>query len=116
MREVLERAASGDERAALALDVYTHRLRGGIAAMAASLGGIDVLAFTGGVGQNASAVRELAVGGLGFLGIGLDATLNRAVTGDADIGSEGSTARVLVIEAREDLEIARQTRLALRGS
>jgi acetate kinase len=116
MREVLERAASGVERAALALDVYTHRLRGGIAAMAASLGGIDVLAFTGGVGQNASAVRELAVGGLGFLGIGLDATLNRAVTGDADIGSEGSTARVLVIEAREDLEIARQTRLALRGS
>ena len=113
MREVLRSAESGDRSAAIALDVYTHRLRGGIATMAAALGGIDVVAFTGGVGQNAPAVRERAVGGLGFLGIGLDKARNRTLTGDADVTSDGATARVLVVEAREDLEIARQTRALL---
>jgi len=110
MREVLARADSGDQRATLALDVYAHRLRGGIAGMAAALGGIDVLAFTGGVGQNAPAVRERALRGLGYLGIELDEVRNRVVTGDADVAAKGATARVLVVEAREDLEIARQTR------
>jgi acetate kinase len=81
--------------------------------MAAALGGIDVLAFTGGVGENAPAVRERAVGGLGFLGIGLDRARNRTLTGDADVTSDGASARVLVVEAREDLEIARQTRAVL---
>jgi acetate kinase len=81
--------------------------------MAAALGGIDVLAFTGGVGENAPAVRELAVGGLAFLGIRLDEARNRAVTGDADVTADGASARVLVVEAREDLEIARQTRAVL---
>jgi acetate kinase len=113
MREVLRNAERGEERAALALEVYAHRLRGGIAAMATALGGIDVLAFTGGVGENAPAVRELAVGGLGFLGIGLDSTSNRAVTGDADVTVEGASVRVLVVTAREDIEIARQTRAVL---
>jgi acetate kinase len=116
MREVLTRAESGDDRAALALDVYTHRLRAAVAAMVASLGGIDVLAFTGGVGQNEPAIRELAVGGLEFLGLGLDEARNRAVTSDADVTADGATASVMVIEAREDLEITRQTRLALGGS
>jgi acetate kinase len=113
MREVLSSAASGEQRATLALDVYTHRLRGGIATMAAALGGIDVLAFTGGVGQNAPEVRERAVRGLGFLGIGLDEARNRALTGDADVTADGASARVLVVQAREDLEIARQTRAVL---
>jgi acetate kinase len=113
MREVLSSAESGEQRAALALDVYTHRLRGGIASMAAALGGIDVLAFTGGVGQNAPAVRERVVRGLGFLGLGLDEGRNRAPTGDADVTADGASARVLVVQAREDLEIARQTRAVL---
>ena len=67
-REVLERS---DDRARLALDVDTHRLRAGIAAMAASLGGLDTLVFTGGVGERA-AVRAAAADGLGFLGVALD--------------------------------------------
>jgi acetate kinase len=113
MREVLGSAERGEQRAVLALDVYAHRLRGGIAAMAAALGGIDVLAFTGGVGQNAPAVRELAVDRLEFLGLELDQGRNRAVTGDADVTADGASARVLVVEAREDLEIARQTRALL---
>jgi acetate kinase len=110
MREVLALAHDGDERATLALDIYAHRLCGGIAAMVAALGGIDVLAFTGGIGQNAPAIRELAVEGLRFLGLELDDELNRAAAGDADISANGATVRVLVIEAREDLEIARQVR------
>jgi acetate kinase len=119
MREIVERAGAGDEsdvghRARLALDVYVHRLRGGIAAMAASLGGLDVLVFTGGVGERSAAVRERAVAGLAFLGVELDVARNAAVRGDAEIGAGGSGVSTLVITAREDLEIARQVRAVLR--
>ena len=69
MRVLLARADGGDDRAALAVDVYVHRLVAGVAAMAASLGGLDVLAFTGGVGENAPAVRARAADRLGFLGV-----------------------------------------------
>jgi acetate kinase len=115
MREVLSRIAAGDERARLALDVYVHRLRGAIAAMAASLGGIDAIAFTGGVGEHSPQVRSEAVAGLRFLGVAIDHGANRTVTDDADISSAGASVRTLVIAAREDLEIARQVRSALRG-
>jgi acetate kinase len=90
MREVLDRS---DPEAVLALEVYVHRLRAGIAAMAAALGGLDVLVFTGGVGENSERVRELVCDGLGFLGVSPDS--------------------VLVVPAREDLEIARQVRALL---
>ena len=66
-------------RRALALDVYLHRLRAAIAAMAAALGGLDVLVFTGGVGERAAAVRAGAAGGLGFLGVEIDARRNDAL-------------------------------------
>jgi acetate kinase len=113
MRDVLARSAAGDARAALALDVYVHRLRAGIAAMAASLGGLDALAFTGGVGEAAVMVRELAVDGLGFLGLAVDAGRNQSLDGDGEIGSDGASARTFVIGAREDLEIARQVRTVM---
>jgi acetate kinase len=115
MREVLERAGAGDEAAILARDVYVHRLRGAIAAMAAAMGGLDVLLFTGGVGENAAEIRARAVDGLGFLGVAIDRTANEAATPDADLSGEGSAARVLVIRAREDLEIARQVRAVVGG-
>ena len=76
MRAVLARAASGDAEALLALEVYVHRLRGSIAAMAASLGGLDALVFTGGVGERSAPVRALAAEGLGFLGVALDGRAN----------------------------------------
>jgi acetate kinase len=110
MREILAR---DDDAARLALDVYVHRLRAGIAAMAAALGGVDALAFTGGVGERAPAIRARAVGGLGFLGAELDDARNRAADGDADIGADGAAVRAFVIAAREDLEIARQVRAVL---
>jgi acetate kinase len=113
MREVLRRRASGDEAAELALAVYQHRLRASVAAMAAALGGIDALVFTGGVGERSAPIREDACRGLGFLGVALDAEANAAATGDAEVTAAGAEARVLVVEAREDLEIAGQVRATL---
>jgi acetate kinase len=113
MREVLARADAGDRRAQLALDVYTRRLRSGIAAMVSSLGGLDVLVFTGGVGERSSEVRARAAARLGFLGVVLDETRNREATADAEIGAPGASVRSLVLTAREDLEIARQVRTVL---
>lgn len=106
MREVLERESGGDADAGLALDVYVHRLRAGIASMAAALGGLDALVFTGGVGEHAPRVRARCAGGLGFLGVALDEPANRAATRDADVSARGAAVSTLVLTAREDLEIA----------
>ena len=110
MREVLARE---DDDAKLALDVYLHRLRSSIAAMAAALEGLDALVFTGGVGEGAPTVREGAVRALDFLGVQLDRERNQQVTEDADVSAPGAAVRCLVITAREDLEIARQAREVL---
>jgi acetate kinase len=114
MREILRRAGDGDDTAQLALDVYMHRLRSLIAGMAAAMAGIDVLVFTGGVGEHAAEVRSLAVAGLGFLGIELDADRNTDLAPDAEIGGHASSVRTFVLTAREDLEMARQARPLLQ--
>ncbi len=115
MREIVERAVAGEPTASLALDVYIHHLRAGVAAMAASLGGLDVLVFTGGVGERSAEVRARAAAGLSFLGVSLDASLNATTEADGEIGAEGGDAVSLVLSAREDLEIARQVRATLDG-
>jgi acetate kinase len=106
VREVVARAERGVPEARLALDVYVHRLRSAIGAMAAALRGLDALVFTGGVGENASAIRALACEGLGFLGVELDGDRNAAASGDAEIESARAAVAVLVVTAREDIEIA----------
>ena len=110
MRAVLDRRADGDGDAVLAFDVYVHRLRQAIAAMAASAGGLDLLVFTGGVGEHAAPVRAAAVEGLAMLGVALDVAANDAATGDADVSAIGAAARTAIVASREDLEIARQVR------
>ena len=115
MRVVLASAEGGDARAALALAVYLHRLRGGIAAMAAAMDGLDALVFCGGVGERAAPIRSGAAEGLGFLGVGIDPEEDGRADGDRDISQAGRTVRTLVITAREDLEIARQVRAVLEG-
>ena len=115
MRTVLEAEDAGDEDAHLAVEVYVHRLRGGIAAMAASLGGVDVLVFTGGVGERSAAIRSRAAAGLSFLGVRIDEAANLAPDRDAEIGAPSSRIRTLVIEAREDIQIARDVRQVLAG-
>ncbi len=113
MREVLARADAGDEPARLARDVYVHRLRAGIAAMVAALGGLNALVFTGGVGARSSEIRAQAAAGLLFLGVAVDGARNDETHADGDIGAHGAAVRTLVIAAREDLEIARQVRTLL---
>ena len=94
MRELLARE---DDEARLALAVYVHRARAGVAAMVASLGGLDALVFTGGVGERSARVRQLVCEGLEHLGV----------------GTPGSHVEVLTVTAREDIEIARQVRALL---
>jgi acetate kinase len=110
MREVLARD-DGDAR--LALDVYVHRLAAGVAAMAAALGGLDALVFTGGVGERAATVRERAAERLAFLGVTLDTERNEGVDGDGAVSAAGATVKAAVVAAREDLEMARQARAVL---
>ncbi len=113
MREVLARAGAGDPAAIRALDVYVHRLRAGIASMAAALGGLDVLVFTGGIGERSAGIRASAAGGLGFVGVAIDEERNASAAADGDISASGTRTRTCVLRAREDLEIARQTRVLL---
>ena len=113
MRALLAR---DDADARLALDVYIHRLRAGIAAMVAALGGLDALVFTGGVGEHAPEIRARTAAGLGFLGVALDEVANARATADAEIGAPGAAARTIVVTAREDLEVARGVRLLLARS
>jgi acetate kinase len=113
MQAILVAEAAGDEAAILALGVYLHRLRSSIAAMVAALSGIDVLVFTGGVGENAPTIRDRAAADLAFLGVAVDPALNAASRGDGEIGALGASVRTVVVEAREDIEIAREVRAVL---
>ena len=116
MRTLLARH---DDDAQLAVEVYLHRLRKAIGSMAASLGGLDVCVFTGGVGENSPEIRRRTIEGLGFLGLTVDDAANAATAaGDTDITGSRAAARTFVVAAREDLEMARQARqlLAISGS
>jgi acetate kinase len=115
MREIVTRACAREPSARLALEVYIHRLRAGIAAMAAALGGLDTLVFTGGVGEHSPEVRAQAAAGLAFLGVALDDVRNRDAHADREIGDDGANVRTLVLTTREDLEIARQVRGVMGG-
>ncbi|OUC93793.1 acetate kinase [Streptosporangium minutum] len=107
MRAVQERLAAGDPDAELAFSVYCHRLRKYVGAYYAVLGTVDVIAFTGGVGENSPLVRETALAGLEALGIAVDPVRNRR--GDRLISPDGAAVKVAVIPTDEELEIARQT-------
>jgi acetate kinase len=115
LRDVLAAAAGGDVRARLGVDVYVHRLRREIAAMVAALGGLDVLVFTGGVGEHLPAIRSAAADGLGFLGVAINSDRNALTTGDGEITGGAASVRSVVVTSREDVEIARQVRRLGRG-
>jgi acetate kinase len=109
MRELAAAMRQGNPRARLAFNIFIHRLCGGIAAMAASAGGIDALVFTAGIGENSVEVRAAAAERLEWLGIGLDSARNQDPAGaDRDIAAAGSRVRVLVVKTREEQEIARE--------
>jgi len=109
MRAILAAEQEDQAEAQLAVGVYLHRLRAGIAAMAAAMGGLDALVFTGGVGENAAAIRQRTADGLEFLGVKVDPERNEDA-GDREIGSRDARVRTFVVAAREDLEVARGVR------
>jgi acetate kinase len=115
MREVLAAREAGHERARLALAVYTHRVRQAVGALAVTMGGIDALVFTAGVGEHAGEVRKAVCAGLECLGLELDEEANAACRPDADVARRGSRGRILVIATREDLTMLREVVRVLGG-
>ena len=114
-RDLYPAADAGDGAARLALDVYLHRLAGQVAAMATSAGGLDAVAFTGGVGENDARVRADATARLAWLGVAVDPDRNASARGDAVVSPEGGSPAVCVVAAREDLEVAAEVRRVLAG-
>jgi acetate kinase len=108
MKKIVEAATTGDTRAALALDLFCYRVTKYIGAYAATLGGLDCLAFTAGIGEHSAIVRQRICANLGFLGIEIDESLNRAARSDERVISGGSVP-VFVIPTNEELQIARET-------
>jgi acetate kinase len=114
MRDVQQAASSGDDAAALALSTYLHRIRHYVGAYWAILGGLDVLTFTAGVGENSAAVRAGSLQGLERLGIRIDPERNTADSHEArKISTDDSEVTVLVVPTNEELEIARQSLIAI---
>jgi acetate kinase len=116
MRDVQSAASRGDRVAEEALAVYRHRIRRYIGAYIAHLGGLDALVFTAGVGENNSLLRRRALAGLEFLGISVDSDRNELRSKEPRyISPDGSPVAVLVVPTNEELEIARQTAVAIGG-
>lgn len=110
MRDITAGVEAGEPAATLAFDVYVHRLRAYVGAYLAQLGGVDVISFTAGVGENSSPVRAGALATLGFAGVELDAERNTArARGIRVISTDASPVTVLIVPTNEELEIARQT-------
>ncbi len=110
--EELERSSSPD--AALALRVFTHRVAASVAAMAASLDGIDALVFTAGIGEGSAGIRREVCRRLGFLGVELDVDANAAAVPDVDVNAPGAAVRIVVLHAREDVVAARAAAALVR--
>lgn len=108
MREILAAIEQGNPRAKLAFDIYAHRLCREVGSMLAVLGGLDALVFTGGVGEHCAPLRERVCAQLGFLGLRLDFQKNASAHPDVEIAAADSAIRVLVIQANEELEMARE--------
>jgi acetate kinase len=109
-RQVEAAAQKGDERARLALDIYADRVRATIGALAVTLGGVDALVFTAGVGEHAKQLRAAACAGLECVGLRLDAARNQDCKADCDIAAADSPSRILVIHTEEERLIAREAR------
>ncbi len=110
LRDVIAAMDAGDQAAQLAYQVYVYRIQTGVAAMCAAMDGVDGLVFTGGAGEATPRLRADSCAALGFLGVDLDAARNGAAGRDVVLSAPGSTASVLVVQSREDLEIAHHVR------
>jgi acetate kinase len=109
LRDLSEAAAAGDKRARLALDVYVRAIRHYLGALMVELGGIDVITFSGGIGENSAEIRRAVLKDLSGFGVELDEERNRAIKGEGTISTEGSAVKVLVVPANEEMIVARET-------
>lgn len=109
MREIESAIAAGNERAKLALDMYELRITKYIGAYAAEMGGVDIIVFTGGVGENQTGLRSDVCAPLAFMGVEIDAHANKVRGEEATISTPGSKVKVCVIPTDEELTIARDT-------
>ena len=107
LREVVAARDAGNERAALAIDAFVHRTASGVGAMAAALGSVDGVVFTGGIGEHSAEVRARVGAQLSFLGVAIDETANEECSGDAVVSPDDASAAVVVVVAREEAAIAR---------
>ena len=114
MREIEQAAKEGNERAALALEMYSYRVKKYIGSYAAAMGGVDIIVFTGGIGENAGNIREDSLAGLEFLGVDLDVEKNRNFRKEGEISHPSSRVKVMVIPTNEELMIALDTETIIR--
>lgn len=110
MRDVEKAMAEGNERAAIAHKMFCHRIKKYIGTYAAGMGGLDVLVFTAGIGENDASVREVACAGMEYIGLELDPKRNAEGPRERVISSDKSKVTVLVVPTNEELMIARETR------
>ena len=111
MREIEAAVKAGDEMATLALDMYEQRIIKYVGAYAAEMGGVDIIVFTGGVGENQTGVRENVCAPLAFMGVEIDKELNAKTRGtETVISTPQSKVKVVVVPTDEELMIARDTR------
>jgi len=109
MRDIEERAARGDERCGLAIEVFTSAIRDYLGSYVVELAGLDVLSFTGGIGENSAVVRAQVLRNLEFLGVELDADRNKHTRGEGSLHTEESRVHIHVLRTDEELIVARQT-------
>ncbi len=109
LRDIESAAAAGSRRAQLALDVFAYEVRKTIGAFAAAMGGVDAVAFTGGIGENSAKLRARCCEGLEFLGIRLDAAHNESGSGDRVVSAAGSPVTAIALATNEELIVARRT-------
>jgi len=116
MRDVEAAAAAGDERADMAKRVFAYQVKKTIGAFAAAMGGLDAIAFTGGIGENSPSLRTAVCDGLEFLGVALDEAANERGTGDRLVSAAASRVSVVVLTTNEELIVARRAYRRLAGA
>lgn len=112
-RDVEEKAAAGNEQSQLAVDIFCYRVKKYIGAYAAAMGGLDVLVFTAGIGENSHIVRSESVKGLEFLGLKIDENKNNVRGKLTDLSAAESRVKIFVVPTNEELVIAKETMLLL---
>jgi acetate kinase len=116
LRQIESAANAGNERAKLAIDIFCRSVRSAIGSLATTMGGLDVLIFTAGIGEHSAMVRSCSSAGLKFMGIEVDAKLNESAKPDCNIAASGSGIAILVLETREEFMIARSAKQKARGT